>query len=161
MIFSGLEKSGLSRDAHNVEIPGSNPGPATILNNVVYGFWDSSPTAVKHQAELVSLWRASWLARGWSPRLLTVRDALKSAQYKAARKLGPVPPQMLADFACNTVGSGFLCPLHCINFSLQAPSNDMFASMEFFKQPGWERAGIVDFDHGVDPEVIRTCGRAI
>jgi hypothetical protein len=131
------------------------------LNNLIYAYWDSSPNAVIHQAELCSLWRASWLARGWQPRLLTVRDALKSPQYKAALKLGPVPPQMLADFACSAVGGVFICPFHCINFSLPAPAKNVFSSMEFFKQPGWERAAIVDFDHGVDPEVIRTCGRPL
>lgn len=130
---------------------------------IVYSYWDSSPAASEHQAALCALWRRSWLARGWEPRLLQQRDAFRSDRYRAARKLGPVPDVMLPDFALHYVtgGSAFLCPFHCINFLLKPPCDNVCAHTEFFGYAGWERAAVVDFDRGATPEKILSCGREI
>lgn len=43
----------------------------------VYAYWDSSPSAPLHQAALVVLWRRTWKAKGWTPRVLMAKTAAK------------------------------------------------------------------------------------
>lgn len=64
---------------------------------IVYAYWDDSPTAPPEQAEQVVMFRRAILAEGHIPRLLTAKDALKSSEYKKAKK--PVSAANLPRYA--------------------------------------------------------------
>jgi hypothetical protein len=72
--------------------------------------------------ELISLWSDSWRAQGWTPRLLTIRDARKHPDFDENQ-----PPPL---FAWEQAGGGWYCPTHVINFSF-SPKR-LRAKHEFF-----------------------------
>lgn len=86
----------------------------------VYAYLD--PSAPGINLELVSLWESSWRAQGWTPRLLTVRDARKHPDFDENK-----PPPL---FAWEQAGGGWYCPTYVINFSF-SPKRPR-AKHEFF-----------------------------
>lgn len=123
----------------------------------VYTYWDSSGHAPKHQAELIRLWCKSWEARGWTPRILTVRNAQKHPRFKQAH------PDDYCYLAFELVRgkSKMLVPSYEINFGYTPRDwNTRSRNISFFPSQGWEEASCVLFENCA-PEVILNCGRKI
>ena len=123
----------------------------------IYTYWDSSEHASPHQAEMIRLWERSWRARGWNPRILTIRNAQKSKLFKHSHN----NPEILKWAALDSVkGVWFAEPEH-INFSFKPPRKTKAKLNPVrFPSQGWEEADVVDFENCV-PELVLNCGRKI
>lgn len=73
----------------------------------IFSYFD--PNGSDLAIQLVPIWEASWRQQGWTPRLLTIRDARKHPDFDE-RKAPPL-------FAWERAGGGWYCPTHVINFS--------------------------------------------
>lgn len=78
----------------------------------VYSYLDTDGSDLDFK--LIPIWEESWRWQGWTPRLLTIRDAKRHPLF------GTCSPQVLA-FA--QVGGGWFSSLHVINdsFSPRTP----------------------------------------
>lgn len=94
---------------------------------IIYALWDSSPTASPRQAELVALWRRSWLRAGWTPRIMTSRAASQEA-LKGKKKVRS-------------------------HFGQIARGPVKKITPVLFGDPGWESAPVVDFGANASPEL--------
>lgn len=96
---------------------------------IIYSLWDSSPSASPRQAELAALWRRSWLAAGWTPRIMTGRDSRSQRALKGQKKVlshfGQIARR--ATKKCTPVAYGAV---------------------------GWEKAAVVDFGPDASPELV-------
>lgn len=95
---------------------------------IIYAHWNSSPDASPRQAELVALWRRSWLRAGWTPRIMTSRAASQEA-LKGKKKV-------LSHFG--QIARGAVKKI----------------SPVLFGEPGWETAAVVDFGPNASPELV-------
>src|SRR6266508_1768181 len=102
----------------------------------IYTYWDSSEHAPKHQAELIRLWEHSWRARGWTPRILTVRNAQKHKLFKQSH---PIDYPRLA-FEANR-RKGRLVDVTEINFGHTPRVRGGFEIIRFLSA-GWETAPV-------------------
>jgi hypothetical protein len=125
----------------------------------VYTYFDSSPHADPSQCSILRLWVRSWESRGWTPRILTVKNAAKHPQYASLKD----DPRELPRLAAEAAGVKWLMPVHAINFSF-TPSQYRKSgapSVRHFHSVGWDIAGVVDFPNVHDPDIIEHCGRPL
>lgn len=144
---------------------------------IIYTWYDPTPSAPPHQAELIRLWDRSWTARGFITELLTLRHAQTHRHYKP----GTNCPQ---EFAL-AVRTGYQCnawftPPTAINYSLTAKqlrrSKDVLEQCNakgrcwprldfiFGKRFGsdyWMQADIVTFPQHFSMDDILNCGRQL
>lgn len=96
---------------------------------IIYALWDSSASASPRQAELAALWRRSWLAAGWTPRIMTGRDSKSQRTLKSKKKVlshfGQIARR--ATKKCTPVAYG---------------------------DSGWDTAAVVDFGPDASPELV-------
>lgn len=119
----------VARLAHNQEVAGANPAPASICAMIIVALWDSSPAASPRQAELAALWRRSWLAVGWTPRIMTGCDSKSQRALKDKKKVlshfGQIARRSVGQYTPVAYGT-----------------------------PGWEAAAVVDFGPDASPELV-------
>lgn len=73
----------------------------------VYSYLE--PHGPELAVQLVPIWEESWRKQGWTPRLLTVRDARKHPDFDEQSD-----PRLLA---WERAGGGWYCPTSVLNFS--------------------------------------------
>jgi|SRR5712664_2057525 len=88
----------------------------------VYLYFYPQPDVDSTRADFIRLWASSWSRHGWTPRILTIRDARKSSYYRKALQLDlsggfGFPVEYLA---LHAVGGGMLTTPDTINFGLPA-----------------------------------------
>lgn len=92
----------------------------------IYTYYEVVP-GLPSQAELIHLWDQSWRKRGWTPRLLTQRDAERHPmfnQFKARVHTYPTANNRRYEDACYfrwlalaQHGGGWMCDYDVINFA--------------------------------------------
>ena len=88
----------VGRQAHNLDVAGSSPAPASTPMRQVFTYWHDGPDAPPRQAELVVEWARAWARAGLRPRLLTSRDgSTPKAALKKVRGRFLVPLTQLPD----------------------------------------------------------------
>lgn len=96
---------------------------------IVYAIWDASFSASPRQAELVALWRRSWLKAGWVPRIMLgkgkAQQALSDKKGKVLSHFGQIARRPVNKISPVAVGA-----------------------------PGWDTADVVDFGPNADPELV-------
>jgi len=130
----------------------------TMANNV-YCYFDSSEHAESNQPHMLRLWVRSWTARGWTPRILTVRNAEKHPRYDQLKH----DYRNLCMMAAEATNVKWVCPIEAINFSFTprmfrkqgAPLARQFGSV------GWESSPVVHFPNIHDMSLIEHCGRPL
>jgi hypothetical protein len=125
----------------------------------VYTYFDSSEHADVNQPMLLRLWVRSWSARGWKPRILTVRNAERHQYFSRLRH----DPRELPRLAQEMAKVKWLCPMSTMNFGL-TPAQYKRKGMPLlrhFHEVGWESAALVDFPNVHDADVIERCGRPL
>lgn len=128
----------------------------------IFTYWDSTDSAPPRQAELLRLWERSWSARGWNPRILTIRNAREHAAFKQAH------PAAHYFLALEMAGGGYYADVRSINYSLLSKhvSKPRRKKMHIIIPPrryleeGWLAAPVVWFDNRT-PEDVVNCGRVL
>lgn len=125
----------------------------------VYCYFDASEHADPAQAALLRVWVRSWKARGWKPRILTVRNAAKHADYALFKGDNCELPRL----AQEAVRAKWLCPLNEINFSFTPAKFKKLGLPRQcrFGNPGWKEASVVNFPCVSDLDIIEKCGRPL
>ena len=130
----------------------------------IFTYWDSSEHPPEHQARMLKVWVASWEARGWNPRFLTVRNAKQNLLFKHL----PLNAEPLYwQLALEAVGGGFYAGHDVINFGFFAPKkklprgcgNVLYPQFRYLSL-GWEGAPLVSFEN-CHPDVVLNCGRKL
>lgn len=93
----------------------------------IFAYWDTSEDAPATQAALAAVWRRSWIAHGWTPRLIVT---------ERSRLLG-------ADKLAVTLG--------CINYG--APAGSHF-SVTPAGRAQFDTSQVVSFPLDIDPDVV-------
>jgi len=125
----------------------------------VFAYFDASEHAEPSQAALLRVWVRSWRKRGWTPRVLTVRNAAKHRDYNKFKG----DPCELSRLAQESVRASWLCNLQAINFSF-TPSQFRKTGppkAPRFLSAGWKTAPVVFFSNIHDMTVIENCGRSL
>lgn len=115
----------------------------------VYTYWD--PDSTPEQAEMLRLWVLSWSARGWRPRILTIRNAARHPRFKSFTQ----DPREHARLAGEVVRARQVHSYRLINFSGRAGDNPITLR---YGHPGWRTADLVTFD---SPGDVINCGRPL
>jgi len=125
----------------------------------VYTYFDSSEHADSNQAMLLSLWVRSWSARGWKPRILSVRNAARHKSFSLFANDAREHPRLAAEAA----GVKWLCPMTTMNFGLSPAQYRRKGAplLRHFHEVGWQSASLVDFPNVHDADVILHCGRPL
>lgn len=121
----------------------------------VYCYFDPDHST----AALLRVWATSWRKRGWSPRILTVRNAQEHPDFASAHWQDY--PRLAIEKARR--GKSVLVDIEAINFSLRPwkffPPKD--SAPVIYLSDGWENARVVLFSNVHDPEIIAHCGRPL
>lgn len=123
----------------------------------VFAYFDSSEHAELNQCAMLRLWFRSWAARGWTPRLLTIRNAINHPRFEALRH----DPRNLCYMAAECAKVKWVCPVEAINFNF-TPANYRKQGVPLYRSygsVGWEGAGVVHFENCHDAEIVTHCGR--
>lgn len=125
----------------------------------VFTYWDSSPHADTNQASLLRLWVRTWSARGWEPRILTVRNAARHPRFGTLGSIHSNLPHLAAESA----KVRWLVPVHAMNFSFTPAQYRKSGSprIHHFHSAGWDTAPVVDFPNVHDTDIIEHCGRPL
>lgn len=125
----------------------------------VYTYFDSSEHADSNQPMLLRLWARSWSARGWRPRILTVRNAERHPSFSKLRHDHRELPRLAQEIA----KVKWLCPMTTMNFGLSPARYKRHGMplLRHFHEVGWEGAPLVDFPNVHDADVIEHCGRPL
>jgi hypothetical protein len=125
----------------------------------VYTYWDSSEHADPSQASILRLWVRSWSARGWSPRILTVRNAAKHPRFDVLGRISSNLPHLAAEVE----KVRWLVPIEAMNFSFTPAMHRKSGTprIHHFHSVGWESAPVVDFPNVHDADLIEHCGRPL
>lgn len=86
--LSGVDKSGLSRRAHNPENAGSNPAPATApARNIVYTYYQKCAGMDEQEQEwMLARWAQAWAREGWTTIVLNEEDCKSHPKYEFLKK---------------------------------------------------------------------------
>lgn len=97
------------------------------MSRTIYTYFDATENAPADQAVLLRLFVQSWSARGWTPRILTIRNAQRNKRWA---KLGHNPRvhQVLAQDSVGALprprGTKLFSDLRTINFSYTPRSKE-------------------------------------
>lgn len=125
----------------------------------VFCYFDSSEHADASQPHMLRLWVRSWSARGWTPRILTVRNAEKHPRYEDLKH----DYRNLCMMAAEAAKVKWVCPIDAINFSFTPAMfrKSGVPAPRHFHAAGWETAPVVDFSNIHDMSIIEHCGRPL
>jgi hypothetical protein len=128
----------------------------------VYTYFDSSEHADSNQPMLLRLWVRSWSARGWSPRILTVRNAERHPSFSKLKHDHREMPRL----AQETAKVKWLCPMSTMNFGM-TPGQYRRLGLPKVRHfldnldPDPHIHPLVDFPNVHDADVIEHCGRPL
>jgi len=125
----------------------------------VYCYFDDSEHAQVNQSTMLRVWVRSWSARGWKPRILTIRNAMRHKSFAAFKHDYREWPRL----AQEVEKVKWLCPVETINFSLTTKlyKSGGLTHARPYLSAGWETSSLVFFENIHDTEVIEHCGRAL
>lgn len=125
----------------------------------VYTYFDETEHAPVNQTEMLRIWVRSWKARGWRPRILTIRNAAKHPDFVRLKDHWHELPRLAQESAKAT----HFFEASVINFSFRPKR--VRAVKEFhvkrYLSDGWEQSALVEFENCHDVSLIEHCGRPL